>query len=59
MLGTWVAEERIALPGVKTMPIILSGVVLVIAGQRRQILLLTKTPIPDNLTYQYNLIIRK
>jgi len=52
MLGIWVAAERIALPGVIAMLIILSGVVQVIAGQRWQLFLLTKTPIPDNLTYQ-------
>ena len=36
MLGIWFAGERIALPGMMAMLIILSGVVLVIAGQRRK-----------------------
>jgi drug/metabolite transporter (DMT)-like permease len=35
MLGIWFAGERIALPGVIAMLIILSGVVLVAFGQRR------------------------
>ena len=35
MLGIWFAGERIALPGMMAMLIIVFGVVLVIAGQRR------------------------
>jgi drug/metabolite transporter (DMT)-like permease len=34
MLGIWFTGERIALPGVIAMLIILSGVVLMIVGQR-------------------------